>query len=158
MEVEVPRLGLGHVLGGGRDRKRNLIESHLALHSRQVQHVDLLRVWVSSLIIIANHLKQTDNGKILEIKSSKASQIIDIVISYFDDDHQTIVLLPIQDGRPKRSLAHRPDLLVVQQLLVLVLAHLDGIGGEDNDDDCANDDDDDDDDGHADDNDDDNLP
>ena len=138
MEVEV--LGLGHVLGGGRDRKRNLIESHLALHSRQVQHVDLLGVWVSSLIIIANHLKQTDNGKILEIKSSKASQIIDIVISYFDDDHQTIVLLPIQDGRPKRSLPHRPDLLVVQQLLILVLAHLDDDDEGDEDADIEDDD------------------
>ena len=140
MEVGVLRLGLGHVLGGGKDRKRNLIESHLALHSRQVQHVDLLGVWVSSLIIIANHLKQTDNGKILEIKSSKASQIIDIVISYFDDDHQTIVLLPIQDGRPKRSLPHRPDLLVVQQLLILVLAHLDDDDEGDEDADIEDDD------------------
>ena len=128
------------VLGGGRDRKRNLIESHLALHSRQVQHVDLLRVWASSLII-ANHLEQTDNGKLLEIKSSKASQIIDIVISYFDDDHQTIVLLPIQDGRPKRSLPHRPDLLVVQQLLILVLAHLDEEDEGDEDADIEDDDD-----------------
>ena len=95
---------------------------------------------MSSLIIIANHLKQTDNGKILEIKSSKASQIIDIVISYFDDDHQTIVLLPIQDGRPKRSLPHRPDLLVVQQLLILVLAHLDDDDEGDEDADIEDDD------------------
>ena len=73
--------------------------------------------------------------------------IITSIVSYFDDHHQTIVLLPIQDSCSESSLSNCSDLLVVQKLLVLVLAHLDGVGGEDNDDgDCHADDDDDDDD------------
>ena len=73
--------------------------------------------------------------------------IITSIVSYFDDHHQTIVLLPIQDSCSESSFSNCSDFLVVQQLLVLVLAHLDVIGGEDNDDG----------DGHADD-DDNNLP
>ena len=78
--------------------------------------------------------------------------IITSIVSYFDDHHQTIVLLPIQDSCSESSLSNCSDLLVVQQLLVLVLAHLDGIGGEDNDDGDGHADDDDDND------DDNNLP